>query len=156
MWIPKDRIVSIIVGCDKSVHYVYDVPVLPANTASNHVQQSIKLGAGIIRHVTIIFPPGCVRLVRCTLWNKSVQVLPTNPEATYGAESYVVEADCYVSTEEYGNQFYFLAWTEGSAYAHTLTVMLDVQGVDEPDMGSAVKTLYKIVDQLVTVLRGWY
>lgn len=138
------------------MHYVYGVPVLPANTKANFVQQDIKLGAGIIRHVTIIFPPGCVRLIHCAIWNKAIQILPTNPEATYGEDSYVVEADCYVPTSEYGNQFYVIAWNEGTSYKHVLTVMLDVQGVNEPDMGSAVTTLYKVVEQLVSVLRGWY
>lgn len=138
------------------MHYVYDVSVLPANTQSNFVEESIKLGAGIIRHVTIIFPAGCSRLIRCTLWNNANQILPTNPDATYGEDSYVVETDCYIPTSEYGNQFYLIAWTEGTAYTHDITVMLEVQGVNEPDMGSAVTTLYKIVEQLVSVLRGWY
>lgn len=138
------------------MHYVYDVPVLPANTAANFVQHSVKLAAGIIKHVSIIFPPGCARLVHVTIWNDSIQLLPTNPEAKYGEDAYVVEADCYIPTREFGNQLYVIAWTLGTQYKHVVTVMIDVQGIDEPDMGSSVTTLYNVVDLLVTALKRFY
>lgn len=138
------------------MHYVYDVLVLPANIASNNVEYPVKLGAGIIRHVSIIFPPGCARLVKVTIWNNAEQLLPTNAEAVYGEDSYAVETDCYIDIAETGNDLYVLAWNTGTNYQHMVHVMFDVQGIDEPVLGKSVETLYKTVESLATVLKGFY
>jgi len=138
------------------MHYAYDATVLTTHTASNHLEIPIKLAAGIIKHISIIFPPGCVRLVSCTIWNPAIQLLPTNPEAVYREDNYVVEADCYYPTWIYGNSFTILAWNTGTTRSHTLHVMLDVQGVDEPDFNSSMKTLNNVIDTLVSLIKGWF
>jgi hypothetical protein len=138
------------------MHYAYDVWVLPENISSNHVEVPIKLAAGIITHVTIIFPPGCARLIRCTLWDNANQLLPTNIDATYGEDAYAVEIECYYPTWLFGNEFTVLAWNVGALYKHLIHVMIDVQGVDEPDISKAIETLYKTVESLTTVLKGLY
>jgi hypothetical protein len=138
------------------MHYAYDIPVLPANTIGNHIEVPIKLSAGIIKHVSIIFPPGCVRQVFCTFWDGAEQLLPTNMDGTYNEDNYVVEIDCYIPTWLFGNDFWVLAWNVGCAYPHRIRVLVDVQGVSEPDIGETVKILKNTIDSLVTVLKGFY
>jgi len=138
------------------MHYVYEAIVLAANISTNNTEVDVKLTAGIIKHVSILFPPGCARLVKCSIWNTAEQLLPSNPEAIYGEDAYAVEIDCYLPTWIYGNQFYILAWNIGTVYKHVVRVMFDVQDVDEPDMALAVQTLYKTVESLTKVLKGFY
>lgn len=138
------------------MHYAYDARVLPAHTASNYLETSIKIAAGIIKHVTLIFPPGAVRQVYCTFWNPAEQLLPNNPEATYHEDSYAVEIECYIPTWIFGNQFYLLAWNVGCVYPHMIRVMVDVQGVDEPDLAAVAQTLNNTVDTLVSLIKGWF
>jgi hypothetical protein len=138
------------------MHYAYDVLVEPEHVSSNHLEVPIKLSAGIIKHVSILFQRGCAGLVHCALWNGSEQVLPTNLDATYCVDGYVIEVDCYLPTWVYGNEFWVLAWNRGTYYKHLLRIFVDVQGVDEPDIGEAATTLYKTVESLSTVLKGLY
>lgn len=138
------------------MHYSYDIPVLPSNTVTNYVEYPIKLTAGVIKHVSILFPPGCVRFVRCTFWNESEQLLPSNPDGFYSEDSYSIEADCYIPTWLFGNMFYLLAWNTGTLYKHNLHLLIDVEGVDEPNEAKAVATLHDTVDSLVAVLKGFY
>lgn len=138
------------------MHYAYGVDVLPSNTVDNHVEVPVKLSAGIIKHISILFPPGCARLVCCTFWDGSEQLLPTNMETVYNEDSYAVEIDCYFPTWLFGNDFSILAWNIGTNYKHTVHVLIDVQGVDEPDLAQTVDTLNKTIDSLVAVLKGFY
>jgi hypothetical protein len=138
------------------MHYAYDVPVYPANRVDNHVEIPVKLSAGIVKHVTIRFPPGCARMVNCTIWDSSEQLFPTNMESVYCEDSYAVEIDCYLPTWLFGNDFAILAWNTGTNYLHILRVLIAVQSVGTPDEAETVKTLNKTIDSLVTVLKGFY
>jgi len=138
------------------MHYTTDVRVLPSNTADNHVEVPIKFSAGIIKHVSILFPPGCVRQVYCTIWDGAEQLLPTNMDATYHEDDYTVEIDCYFPTFVYGNKLYILAWNVGCSYAHNLHVMFDVQGVDEPDITKSIDVFNNVIQTLVDLIKGWF
>jgi hypothetical protein len=138
------------------MHYSYDANVLPVHTSSNPLEVPIKISTGIIKHVSLIFPPGAVRQVYCTFWDTAEQLLPTNLDGTYHEDNYSVEIECYMPTWIYGNDFCLLAWNRGCAYPHNVRVMLDVQGVDEPDLGSTVQTLNNVIDTLVSLIKGWF
>lgn len=138
------------------MHYTYDVLVLPEHVVSNHLEVTAKLTTGIIKHVSIIFPPGCSRLVHCTIWNPAQQLLPSNPEATYYEDSYAVEVDCNIPTWMFGNEFYILAWNTGTIYRHLIHVMFDVRGVDEPELADSIDTLNNVIESLVSVIKGWF
>lgn len=138
------------------MHYSYDVLVLPAYTSDNHLEVPIKISAGVIKHVSILFPPGCARLVHCTFWDNAEQLLPTNLGATYSENAYAVEIECYIPTWIFGNEFTVLAWNNGCSYKHLIHVLLDVQGVDEPDMSKTIETLNNVIDTLVNLLKGWF
>jgi hypothetical protein len=138
------------------MHYAYDALVLPAHTASNHLEVPIKISAGIIKHVSLIFPPGAVRQVYCTFWDNAEQLLPTNLDGTYHEDGYSVEIECYIPTWIFGNEFTLLAWNRGCVYPHNIRVLIDVQGVDEPDLGSTVQTLNNVIDTLVSLIKGWF
>ena len=138
------------------MHYAYDVPVYPVNTVDNHFEVPVILSAGILRHVTIRFPPGCARLVNCSIWDASEQRFPTNMEAVYCEDSYAVEIDCYLPTWLYGNEFTILAWSLGTGYLHVLRVLMYVQSVEEPDLAATINNINTVTDSMISVLKGFY
>lgn len=136
------------------MHYVYEAIVLATNTVSNPKIVDVKLAAGIIKHVSVVFPPGCSRLVRAYFWNNAEQLLPSNPEAYYAEDAYSIEVDCYFPTWAYGNDFRFIAWNIGTLYQHNIHLLINVQGVDEPAMAEVTETLQKTTESLATALKG--
>ena len=135
------------------MHYAYEVEITPTDTVDNYVVQPIILGSGIIRHVSIYFPSGCSRVVRCQLWDRANQVLPTNPDGWYAHDGASVEADLFYDLDRKGNELYFIAWSIGSSYDHTLTISLDVQGRDEPDPYSIMSLMNDTINRLIQLCR---
>jgi hypothetical protein len=138
------------------MHYAYDIVIAAANTYLNPAVENIKLTAGVIRHVSFIFPAGCARYVRCCLWDNAVQLLPTNPDSSYCEDNYSVEADCYIKIANTGNEFHIVGWNVGSQYAHTIHVLVDVEGVDEPTPDKSVVLLAESINNLVQFMRSWF
>lgn len=138
------------------MHYAYELEVLVANTSSNPAKKKIVLGAGIIKHVSIVFPAGCGALVRCYFMDNAVQLLPTNLESYYAEDSYVIEADCYIDMKDFSNEFWFVAWDVGTLYDHTLHILLDVQGVNEPTPNQSILVLAEAINNLVQLMRSWF
>ena len=137
------------------MHYVFDLTILPTNLVDNPALCSIKLGAGIIKHATIVFPAGVRRKIRCYVAMASKQIMPTNQDSYYSEDNYVVEAPFYIKMSEESNELWFVAWSVGSGYNHNLRLMLEVQGVDEPSPEESIRVLGSAIEALVTKLRSW-
>ena len=138
------------------MHYSFELIILASNTISNMSSTKIVLGAGIIRHVSFVFPAGCARYAHVCLRDRSQQILPTNPEASYYEDAYSVEADCYVEMKGVGNTFWLFGWNVGSQYTHTIHVLIDVEGIDEPTPNKSVLVLAEAINNLVQLMRSWF
>jgi hypothetical protein len=56
--------------------------------------------------------------------------------------------------DESSNLFYLVAWNVEGVYPHTLTVLIDVKGVDEPDLFSIMDRLRDTTDRLIDLMRS--
>lgn len=137
------------------MQYAYDLNVLTTNTASNPVRQQIILGAGIIKKVSFLFPPGCNRLVHCYFADRAVQLLPTNPEADYNEDDAFIQVPVHFDMSHMDNYYWLVAWCVGTTYDHNVHVLIDVQSVDEPNELHVIKILAEAIDNLVMLLRSW-
>jgi len=52
------------------------------------------------------------------------------------------------------NLFYLVAWNVGGVYAHTLNVLVDVRGVDEPDVYNIMERFRDTMDRLIDLMRS--
>ena len=136
------------------MHYAYQFTVEPTHTASAPLEESIKLGSGILKRVQIFFPEGCSRLVRCALWNNWEQLLPTNPDGYYALDGDNSDASLYYNMDEDTNQLWFLAWTIDTKYNHDLTVHIEVQGPDEPDITRISTLMAETIQRLIDLMRS--
>ena len=52
------------------------------------------------------------------------------------------------------NLFYLVAWNVGGVYSHTLNVLIDVKGVDEPDVYNIMERFRDTMDRLIDLMRS--
>ena len=136
------------------MHYSYEVEVTPDDSVTDPVVYPTVLATGVLRRVRIFFPYGCSRTVRCSLWDRAIQILPTNQDGYYSLDGNVVDADVYYSLDDNDHYLYLVAWAVDSAYNHTLTIHLDVQGPEEPDANKVMVLLNATLDRLITLCRS--
>ena len=135
------------------MHYAYECEVLTTNTVSNPVIQPIKLAAGWVRHVSITFPPGCNRHVRCYLKDRSSQVLPTNLDGYYAESAYPVEIQCYIQLTTEDNQLWFVGWSVDASWPHIISILVQVEGPDEPNIWRVLEGFSNLLERFTDLLR---
>lgn len=137
------------------MHFAWELTVLPANTRLNPAYVSLKLPCGILRQVEVFFDYGCDRLVRCALYDGATQILPTNPDGYYALDGDTVRARLYHDLDLQYNQLTMYGWNIGTKYTHTLSVMCEVQGPDEPDLEAVLLAQVKLQDKMIDLMKGW-
>lgn len=136
------------------MHYSYEVEVTPDDSVTDPVVYPIVLATGILRRVRIFFPYGCVNSVRCCLYDRSLQILPTNQDGYYALDGDSVDADVYYNLDDNDHFLYLVAWSMGTDYDHSLSVHLDVQGPEEPDSNKVMVLLAETLERLIDLCRS--
>ena len=136
------------------MHYAYQFTVEPTHTASSPLEESIKLGSGILKRVQIFFPSGCNQLVRCSIWNNGEQILPTNSDGYYSLDCSSVDASVHHNLDQNTNQLWFVGWNVGTDFNHSLSVMIDVQGPNEPDINNLMMLMRETIERLISLMRS--
>lgn len=136
------------------MHYSFDVPVTPADTAGDPVIFPMPLATGILRNVKIFFDYGCGRTVRACLFNRGIQILPTNADGYYALDGDKAEANLYYNLDD-DNELFLVAWNVEGSYDHTLSVHLEVQGPDEPSLETLQRLMIDTVNRLIDLIRAW-
>lgn len=138
------------------MHYLAENTIFPDNTLSNPAINNIHMGAGIIKRVTIVFPPGCVRLVSVQIWRGTEQLFPTLTGTAYAEDDQDIEFSCYIPLLSNDNVITVVGWANGCSYKHKVNVMLEVSDPDEPELATV---LYKLGEMLVLFMdflkRNW-
>ena len=136
------------------MHYAYQATIEPTHTVNSPLEQSIKLGSGILKRVQIFFPSGCNQKVMCSIWNNGEQIVPTNPDGFYSLDGSIADAMMYHNLDQKTNQLWFVGWSTGTDYDHTLSIMLDVQGPDEPDVNNLMMLMRETIERLISLMRS--
>lgn len=129
----------------------YDFAItVPANTLeSAPVVQSLKLTAGVIQKVSILFPPGPHGMVKLRLRENGHQFLPTNPDGYFASDDEVLEIDEFyeLTTEPYSLKA--VGYSDGTTYNHTISVRIGILRPEEVERSSglmmALKRFFKLV-----------
>lgn len=116
------------------MHYTLELSV-PANTlAGAPVSTTVDVAAGVLQHLSLIFPPGCARMVRAQIYDGATLIFPKTAGSSYCEDAYTVEIDCaeiYDATKT----LTLKAWSPGTTYAHKLTLHLQHKSLEEIAMG---------------------
>jgi hypothetical protein len=138
------------------MNYLVECLVYPAHTSTNKLITEVKLSAGILRRVDIVFPPGCVRLVHVQVFHGVNQILPVIPGTSYAEDSMHLELPEYIPFATGDNTFWIVTWNTGCSYKHLVNIMLNVQEPEELDEATALKYLADAIIALVEKVRTWW
>ncbi len=101
--------------------YEFDV-TSPANTLqAAPTEASANLNAGVVTHVGVQIPRGCVGLVHAQIWRADFQVWPTNPDGDFQGDDVVIEWNDEFAIEDEPTSLRLIVWNLDDSFPHTLT-----------------------------------
>lgn len=129
----------------------YDFAVtVTANTLENvPKEQEIKLTAGVIQKVHVLYPPGPHGMVKLRIMEGGHQYLPSNPEGYFWSDDEVVKADdeYYELKEPYILKV--VAFSPDTTYNHTIGVRISILRPEEIEKQSGLFLLLRKFLKLV-------
>lgn len=94
--------------------------VIPPNTPKRSPRVVwAPLAAGIIHHVEIGFPAGCVGLVYVRIQHGDAQIWPTNPDATFNTDDWVIRFMDNYLLDQPPYQLLLVGWNLDTKFPHT-------------------------------------
>lgn len=129
--------------------YNFAITVLANTLESAPKEQEMKLTAGVIQEVNILFPPGLDGMVKLRIMEGGHQFLPTNPEGYFATDNevIVIPGQYYELKEPYTLKA--VAYSPDTTYNHTIDVRIDVIRPEEVEKQSswimAIKKFLKLV-----------
>ena len=118
------------------MHYSVSLTV-PADTSVEvPATENIELPAGIIQHSTIIFPPGCSRMVKVCVIDGVTQVMPRNVAEKYAEDAYHFEIGEFFIMDS-AKTLTLSASSVGTSYQHIITAHFEVKSLEEMAMSGA-------------------
>jgi len=153
--VSKRKKASKYIGRVRIMHYAFSVLVLPANTIQNPVKKELHFQTGIVKHVSIAFPPGPARMVSTFVMHGAQKWLPLLPDQVYVEDNYTIEIDCYHPIPEGENLFTIYAWNVNCNYQHRLNYYFTVQSPEEPDEYMAIMAMAQSIYGLAQLMRSW-
>lgn len=136
------------------MHYSVPITVYPINTQSNPAQVRAHFGAGILRKVDVIFPPGPSGLVRISIFHENKQILPTNPDNAYFGDNIHITTQCYVNLNNEDNIITIKGYGSGCSFPHTVLLLFEVRDPDEPDIVDVLQRQISLLDSLVSIYKS--
>ncbi|MBA7530539.1 hypothetical protein ES705_22747 [subsurface metagenome] len=119
------------------MYYEYEITI-PANTQkSNPTKKDCPLTHGILREVSIVFPPGCHRLAHIIIIRFERQLFPTNTEMSFAGDTFPLEFEEYYPIIEVPYSLRVEGWNDDDTYPHTVRVrfgLLNVNTVAKPEL----------------------
>ena len=124
--------------------------VIAANTLeSAPVEQTLKLTAGVIQKVSLLFPPGPHGMVKLKLMEGGHQFLPTNPEGYFCSDDEVLNIDEFYELTSGDYSLKAVAYSEGTLFPHTISLRIGILRPEEVEKSSglmmALRRFFKLV-----------
>lgn len=100
---------------------------VPANTLeATLVSQELKLTAGVIQQVKLLFPPGPHGMVKVKIMDGIHQVLPTNPDGYFATDDEVLNIDEHLEVDPSHNSLTAVGYSPGTTYDHTISIRIGI------------------------------
>jgi len=114
------------------MYYLTFHTVPPQTSESEPYEYQVAVVEGILSHVDIGFPRGCVGLAHLQLYYKHHQLYPTNPEQSFAWDNHIFSFDDDFPIYEQPYVITVRAWNDDDSYEHTLMVGLSVTAAALP------------------------
>jgi len=100
--------------------YVFDHPVVAANKASDPKELTMKLMAGVMPQVGIVFQVGCLHMVKVQVWQAGHQVWPTNRLKAFEGNATAISFREFHELGEGTSTLTALIWGDGTDLARVV------------------------------------
>jgi len=136
------------------MHYSHEIDVLTTHSVSAPLEQMIKFTAGKLKAVDLLFEVGDGYSTCLQIYTNGYQLLPSNAEGFYSGDGILVHAPVFLDMSLEYNELWIVAWNRGGVYDHTVSLMFEVQGVDEPEILDLIKILTDTINRVVDFIKG--
>lgn len=99
---------------------VFDHSVVAANTSADPHVEIIKLSAGVVHQVDILFQDGCDHLANVQIFHGGYQVWPSNRGKAFRGNATAVSFREYYELDAGGTELTALIWGDGSDLAEVI------------------------------------
>lgn len=100
---------------------------IPAATAeASPASVTMKLTAGIIYAVKLLFPPGPHGMVKLRIRHGLHQLLPTNPDGYFASDDEVINIDEYYELKPGQAELTAVGYSPGTTYPHTVAIRVGI------------------------------
>lgn len=104
----------------------------PANTPYiNRLKTDLKLAAGIIHQVELVFPPGCAGLLHAAINHGLHQIWPTNPGEYFHADAETISFEEFYELITETNVLTVYTYNLDDTYTHSVIVRLGILKASE-------------------------
>jgi len=100
--------------------YVFDHPVVAANKASDPKDLTMRLVAGVIHQVDIVFQEGCDHKAKVQIWKAGHQVWPTNRLKAFEGNATAISFREFHELGEGTSTLTALIWGDGTDLARVV------------------------------------
>lgn len=106
--------------------YSWEVEVAAGNISSNKKEIELSMSAGIIHQVDVLFPDAADHNVRVQVWDRNLQMWPSNRGATIRGDATVVSFRDFYEMKGANNVLTAKAWWEDTETACSIFVQIGV------------------------------
>lgn len=122
----------------------YDMPleVTKGTSKASPVELLHNVPLGMVEGVRIQFPPGCLGLVKVTLWRHEQQILPLDRVGYITGDDYTFDGPLDFEITAAPGVLRWVTWNEATLYNHTITVGIFVRAGKRSSLRDAIRELF--------------
>jgi len=128
--------------------FAWDITIPAGRSETNPLEQTLKLGPGVITRVDVKFPAGCHGLAKVRLFHEEFQLVPLSRGEWVTGDDEAVRADMYFDLTRKLTHLKFRGACAGSTYAHTVTVRVTVLPVKVASMVPVLELLTRLLQRM--------
>lgn len=106
--------------------FTRDITLAAGQSLNTATTTHMKVSAGVIHEINIVFPPGCAGLVYCAIYHGGHPIFPSTEAQYIRGDNEVVDFKEFYELIGVENHLYIVAWNEDEIYSHKITVRLGV------------------------------
>lgn len=123
----------------------YDFAItVSANTLeASPKTQVLKLTAGVIQQVSILFPPGPHGMVKVRLLHGSHQFIPLNTDGYVSSDDESLDIPEFYPLDAEPYELKFIGYSPGTTYDHTIYIRINVLRPEDVEKTSGIMVQLK-------------
>lgn len=100
---------------------------IPKLTTQDYPEVSVMVvHPGIVRKVSIEFPPGCCGLAHLQIWYWGRCIWPSSPNTDFASDTHPLDFGESIEIIDPPYEFWIVGWNEDDSYDHTPRVRIEI------------------------------